>query len=82
MSKPRPTSALELGQHLEQFQIQGNHLENVQQTAKQIETLVFKKDSRLCNDERRHVVIPPLLRMLGFRTVCCAFLRSRPASKD
>jgi hypothetical protein len=67
MSTPSP--ATKLGDHLEQFQIQGDQLEMLKLAAAQIEAQNIRFGGVKSDDVRRNIIIPPLLRKLGFSQV-------------
>jgi hypothetical protein len=70
MSTSSPSSsATKLGDHLEQFQIKGDQLETLELAATQIDTQKIRFVGVKRSDVRRNIIIPPLLRKLGFSQV-------------
>jgi hypothetical protein len=70
MSTSSPASSVtKLGDHLEQFQIQGDQLEMLELAATQIEAQKIRFGGVKSDDVRRNIIIPPLLRKLGFSQV-------------
>jgi hypothetical protein len=70
MSTSSPASSVtKLGDHLEQFQIQGDQLEMLNLAATQIEAQKIRFGAVKSDDVRRNIIIPPLLRKLGFSQV-------------
>jgi hypothetical protein len=66
MSTSSPASSVtKLGDHLEQFQIQGDQLKMLELAATQIEDQQIRFGGVKSDDVRRNIIIPPLLRNLG-----------------
>jgi hypothetical protein len=70
MSTSSPASSVtKLGDHLEQFQIQGDQLKMLKLAATQMEAQEIRFGEVKSDDVRRNIIIPPLLRKLGFSQV-------------